>query len=148
MAKQRDLKASMGGLFARTEPQEQEPPAAAIPEQEPAPEQADPILDALELELRRRGLTGRDLDMAITAFAVARATEKADRDRQRSRRDWSRAAQEHGKPQTFRLWDETIQRLDALMDHHPDKLKRDVVNALLAFALDAAEAGEMDLSDL
>lgn len=119
---------------------------------EPAQPAPDHILAALEAELRRGGLAGHELDTAITAFAVARATQEAERAQRRDRRDWSKVAQEHGRPQTFRLWQTTIDRLDTLFDelerNNPHVLKRDLVNALLAYALDAADAGELDLSDL
>ncbi len=160
----------MGGMFDRTEapaeelptfpakePTRAKPAATATPPTpppmaEPAQPVPDHILEALAAELRRGGLSGHDLDTAITAFAVARATQEAERAQRRDRRDWSKVAQEHGRPQTFRLWQTTIDRLAALHDererHNPRVLKRDLVNALLVYALDAVDAGELDLSDL
>lgn len=156
MAKKRDLKKQMGGMFDRTEPAPSpaEPPTpaaivapsipeATTPETEQA-EQTDPILDMLAVELARRGLRGRELDTALTAFAVARATEATAQERLRDRRDWGEVARRHGKPQTFRLWSEIIERLAELAEPHKGQ-KHMIVNVLLRYGLDAVEAGELDL---
>lgn len=159
------IKANLGDLFARTEPAPEEtteeppityppvvtrpavvtPPPTVTPTPTAEPEHPDHVLAVLEAELRRSGLSGHELDRAVTAFRVAQATQEADRLQRRDRRDWSQVAREHGKPQTFRLWQTTINRLEELSKRYPTALKRDLVNALLAYALDAAEAGELDL---